>query len=78
MRHQHWLPLWSFRHICGDTLECSVNAHPIGLEFRARMNAHLLHSEVFRSPEELLRSAQRSKDRLESRGWTMVAADSKP
>jgi hypothetical protein len=67
------IPLWSLRHSCGDTIECSVNTHPGGLEFRAKMNTELLHSQVFRSPEELLRSAERGKGLLESSGWTMVA-----
>ena len=69
------IPLWSLRHCCGDTIEFSVKQHPIGLEFRAKMNTELLHSQVFRSPEELLRSAERSKGLLESRGWTMVAME---
>lgn len=66
------IPLWFLRHASGHTIECSVNMHPRGLEFRATMNADLLHSQVFGSAQELLRSAVRGKNLLESRGWTMA------
>ena len=74
MRRQIGVHLWSFRHARGDTIECSVTEHPVGLEFRAEMNAELLHRQVFRSPEELLHSAERGNGLLKSRGWTMIAA----
>jgi hypothetical protein len=68
------IPLWSLRHSAGDTIECTVNTHPVGLEFRAAMNTELLHSQVFRDLEELFQSAERSRDLLESRGWMLVEA----
>ena len=71
------IPLWSLRHSGGDTIEISVNTHPVGLEFRASLNTQLLHSQVFRSPDELMQSAERSRGLLESRGWTMVEAETK-
>ncbi len=77
MRHQQiGVHLWSFRHSRGDTIECSVNQHPVGLEFRAEMNAELLHRQVFRSPEELLHSTERGNELLTSRGWTLITAAS--
>jgi hypothetical protein len=67
------IPLWYLRHASGHTIECSMNMHPDGMEFRAKLNTRLLHSQVFESVEELLQSAERGKGRLESRGWTTVA-----
>ena len=67
------IPLWLLRHASGHTIECSMNMHPEGLEFRAQLNARLLHREVFQSVEELMQSAERGKGRLESRGWTAIA-----
>ena len=73
-----FIPLWSLRHSGGDTIEVSVNTHPVGLEFRAKLNTQLLHSQVFRSPDELMQSVERSRGLLESRGWTMVETEPKP
>ena len=70
------IPLWFLRHASGHTIECSMNMHPDGLEFQAKLNARLLHREVFQSIEELMRSAERGKGRLESRGWTAIATKS--
>jgi hypothetical protein len=70
------IPLWLLRHASGHTIECSMRTHPDGLEFQAKLNTRLLHSEVFGSVEELMRSAERGKGRLQSRGWTAIAADS--
>ena len=66
------IPLWSLRHDAGDTIEGSVNTHPCGLEFRATLNAELLHTQIFRDPDEMMRWVERSRTRLESRGWTLV------
>jgi hypothetical protein len=69
------LRLWSFRHTGGDTIEYTVDTHPVGLELRARMNRQLLHSQVFREPEELIKSAARGRGLLESRGWTIIETE---
>ena len=71
------IPLWALRHAAGDTIEYSVDTHPIGLELRAKMNTQLLHSQVFRDPDELMRSAERGRGLLESRGWTIIEAERK-
>jgi len=70
------LRLWSFQHVGGDTIEFSVDTHPIGLELRARMNKQLLHSQVFDDPAELMRWAERGRDQLEARGWRMIETES--
>jgi hypothetical protein len=69
------LRLWSFRHAAGDTIDYSVDTHPVGLELRASMNRQLLHSQVFRDPEELMKSAERGRDLLEACGWTMIQTE---
>jgi hypothetical protein len=66
------IPLWSFRHAGGDTIEYSVDTHPTGLELQARMNSQLLHSQVFSDPVELMKSAERGRGLLQSCGWTMI------
>jgi hypothetical protein len=69
------LRLWSFRHSAGDTIDYSVDTHPVGLELRVSLNRQLLHSEVYRDPEALMQSAERGRDRLEARGWTMSSME---
>jgi len=71
------VPLWSLRHDGGDTIEGSVNTHPCGFEFRAKLNAQLLHTRIFRDPDELMRSVERSREALESRGWTLIDTEHK-
>ena len=53
------LRFWSFRHEAGDTIDYSVDTHPVGLELRVSMNRQLLHSQVYRDPDELMNSAER-------------------
>jgi hypothetical protein len=69
------IPLWSLRHDEGDTIEGSVNTHPCGFEFRAKLNAELLHTQIFRDPDEMMRQVERSRTLLESRGWTLIDAN---
>jgi hypothetical protein len=67
------IPLWLLRHASGNTIECSMQVHPRGLEFQATLNTRVLHRQLFESMDELLLTAGRGKGRLESRGWTVVA-----
>ncbi len=69
------LRFWSFRHEAGDTIDYSVDTHPVGLELRVSMNRQLLHSQVYRDPEKLMHSAERGRDLLEASGWTMTAME---
>ncbi len=62
---------WSFQHRRGDTIEYSVETHRMGLELRGKMNAELLHSQVFPDREELVKYTDRGRNRLEAQGWSL-------